>query len=251
MDADHALRAILRAIFLLPAGPVLLAAFGLWLGRRRPAAGRRLAGAALAVLLLLSVPVVAFRLERLVERYPPLAPDAPLAADVIVVLGGGLRRADTPEATELAPVALERLSGAAALARRTGLPLLLSGGRFGTGPAEAEVMQATLRRSFGLEARFVEPRSVDTRGNAAESARLLAAAGLHRVVLVTSAGHMRRAVGEFSAAGLEVIPAPVGAAGASGGELGDWLPGAAALETSYGALYECGGGIVAWLRGRR
>ncbi|MEI8298128.1 MAG: hypothetical protein WCH32_08890, partial [Pseudomonadota bacterium] len=58
MDAEHALRAIVRSVFLLPLGPILVAALGLWLARRRPRAGHALAAAALAALLLLSVPVL-------------------------------------------------------------------------------------------------------------------------------------------------------------------------------------------------
>ena len=247
MDAEHALRAIVRSVFLLPLGPILVAALGLWLARRRPLAGHSLAAAALAALLLLSVPVVASRLTRLVESYPPLAPAALVEADVIVVLGGGLRRADDPSAWTLAPVSLGRLAAAAALVRRTGLPLLLSGGNLESGPSEAEVMQLTLRRAFGLEARFVESHSRDTHENARESARMLRSLGLRRVVLVTSAVHMRRAVDEFTAAGLRVIAAPVAAGVESGADLGDWLPRAAALEVSYEALYECGGRLVAWL----
>ena len=190
---------------------------------------------------------VASRLTGLVESYPPLAPAALVEADVIVVLGGGLRRADDPAAWTLAPVSLGRLAAAAALVRRTGLPLLLSAGNLESGPPEAEVMQLTLRRAFGLEARFVEPSSRDTHENARESARMLRPLGLQRVVLVTSAVHMRRAVDEFAAAGLRVIAAPVAAGVESGAELGDWLPRAGALEVSYEALYECGGRLVAWL----
>ena len=251
MDAELSLRAVCRALFLPPLGPLLLAAFGLWLLARRPWLGRWLVAVALALLLLLSMPVIADRLSALVERYPPLAPAALPAAEVIVVLSGGIRRPPSPAAPTPSPATLERLAGAAALARRTGLPLLLSGGVVGSGPAEADVMQAALREDFGMQARFVERRSRTTAENALESARLLRAAGLRRVALVTSAVHMRRAMGEFSSTGLEIVPVPVGAASDSGRDLADWLPRAAALEVSYAALYEVAGGIVARLRGRR
>ncbi len=250
MDADHALRALARSLVLLPMGPVLLAAFGLWLSRRRPRAGRTLTGVALGLLVLLSLPVVADHLARQVEAYPALAPSRPVVADIIVVLGGGQRRPPAPAAPVPGPETQERLATGAALARRTGLGLLVSGGSFDSGPAEADVMQSALRSQFGLEARFVERRSRDTRENALESARLLRAAGLRRVLLVTSAVHMRRAVDEFLAAGLEVVPAPVAGVADSGAALEDWLPRAGALATSYEALYECLGQTVATLRGR-
>ncbi len=250
MDAEHALRAIARSLVLLPLGPILLASFGLWLGRRRrrPLAGRLVAGAALGLLLALSLPVVANRLSMRVEAYPPLDPSLAVHAEVIVVLGGGMRRPPPPAAAQPSPETIERLAGGAALARRTGLPLLVSGGTFGSAPPEADAMAEALRQQFGLEARFVERRSRDTRENAIESARLLRPAGLRRVLLVTSAVHMRRAVAEFEAVGLDVVPAPVAPASASGGELGDWLPHTAALETSHAALYELGGQLVAGIR---
>jgi uncharacterized SAM-binding protein YcdF (DUF218 family) len=196
------------------------------------------------------VPVVANRLSLQVERYPPLDPSTALRADVIVVLGGGMRRPAPPAPSEPGPDTLERLAGGAALARLTGLPLLVSGGSLGSAPPEADAMAEALRLQFGLEPRFVERRSRDTRENAIESARLLRAAGLRRVVLVTSAVHMPRAVAEFEAVGLDVLPAPVARASVSSAELDDWLPHAAALETSYAALYEAAGQLVAGLRRR-
>ncbi|MNF10614.1 hypothetical protein D3C80_2116090 [compost metagenome] len=49
--------------------------------------------------------------------------------------------------------------------------------------------------------------------------------GLKRVVLVTQAWHMPRSVWSFEAAGLTVVPAPVGFMGAGNGEpFGGWLP---------------------------
>jgi uncharacterized SAM-binding protein YcdF (DUF218 family) len=248
MDAEHALRAIARSLVLLPLGPILLAAFGLWLARRRPLAGRLVAGAALGLLLALSLPVVANRLSMRVEAYPPLDPSLAVHGEVIVVLGGGMRRPPAPAPAQPGADTLERLAGGAALARRTGLPLLVSGGTLDSAPPEADAMAEALRRQFGLEARFVERRSRDTRENAIECARLLRAAGLRRVVLVTSAVHMRRAVAEFEAVGLDVLPAPVAPASAAGANLIDWLPGPAALEVSHAALYEVAGQLVAGVR---
>ena len=250
MDADLVLRALARALILPPLSLALLAGVGLWLIGRRPVLGRWLVGAALALLVLLSIPVVADALAAASEPYAPLSPTAVVEGDVIVVLSGGIRRPAPGMPASLYPVTLERLAGGAALARRTGLPMLLSGGTVERGPAEAEVMQATLRADFGLEARFLERVSRTTHENAVETARVLRAAGLRRVVLVTSSSHMRRAVLEFRAAGLEVTAAPVASASARGRDLSDWLPRPVALTTSYEVLYECAGGVVAWLAGR-
>jgi uncharacterized SAM-binding protein YcdF (DUF218 family) len=246
MDADLAFRAVCRALVLPPGGPLLLGFAGLALLKRWPRIARTLIATSLMVLLVLSLPVVADVLTLAVEEYPPLGASQPVPVGAIVVLGGGMRRngAD-PAGAALTPVSLERLAGGAALARRTGLPLVLSGGSVEPGPAEADVMQATLRRDFGLEARFLERRSRTTRENARETAALLAPSWIKNVVLVTSAVHMRRAAAEFEAAGVTVVPAPVGGTLAVGGGLAAWLPKPVALVRSGDALYELAGELVA------
>lgn len=248
MDAELALRAVARALVLPPCGPLLLGFLGLALLRGWPRVGRALVAIGLTVLLVLSLPVASDVLTLTVEEYPPLGAAQPVPVGAIVVLAGGIRRnAADPAGAALLPESLERLAGGAALARRTGLPLVLSGGSVEPGPAEADVMQATLKRDFGLEARFLERRSRTTRENARETAALLAAVWIKNVVLVTSANHMRRAVAEFEAAGVTVVPAPVGATLTVGRGLTAWLPRASALERSCSALYEIAGSLVARL----
>jgi len=246
MDTDLLVRAVCRAIVLPPGGPLLVGAVGLALLRRRPRTGRALLALALAALLVLSLPVGAGLLTRAAERYPALAPPWP-AADVIVVLGGGISHGAVPEPS---PASLERLAAGARLARATGLPLFLSGGVVDGAEAEARVMQRALRTEFGLEARWLETRSRTTEENARESVPMLRALGLGRVILVTSAVHMPRAVAEFRAAGLEVIPAPVGASEGYPHGVRAWLPSATALARSQAALYELAGRAVATLGGR-
>ena len=254
MDADLAVRAIGRALVLPPGGPLLLGVAGLMLLRRMPRAGSWLIGVSLAVLLIVSLPSCSSRLQAWVEAYAPLDLTRPVTADVVVVLSGGIRR-DSPRAGEatLMPEPLERLAGGVVIARTLRLPLLLSGGAVEPGPAEADVMQETLQQAFGTKARWLERRSRTTRENARESTAILNPLGLRRIVLVTSAAHMGRAVREFEAAGLVVIPAPVGMIGPRGcvAGLACWLPSGAALAVSYGALYEVLGDLVAQLDGGR
>jgi len=248
MDAELAMRAVARALVLPPGGPLLLGFLGLALLRVWPRLGRALVAAGLTALLVLSLPVVSDVLSLAVEEYPPLGAAQPVPVGAIVVLAGGSRwDGVNASGATLLPASLERLAGGAALARRTGLPLLLSGGSVEPGPAEADVMQTTLKRDFGLEARFLERRSRTTRENARETAALLAPVWIKNVVLVTSAVHMRRAVAEFEAAGVTVVPAPVGGTVAVGRGLAAWLPRPAALERSYHALYEIAGTLVAKL----
>jgi uncharacterized SAM-binding protein YcdF (DUF218 family) len=248
VDADLAVRAVARALVLPPGGPLLLGVLGLALLARWPRLARLAIATALGILLVLSLPVTADLLSLAVEDYPPLRESQPVPVGAIVVLSGGVRRnaADAGGAV-LSNASLERLVGGAMLARRTGLPLVLSGGNVEPGIAEADAMALVLRREFGLEARLVERRSRTTRENARETAALLAPLWIKNVVLVTSAMHMRRAVAEFEAAGITVIPAPVGATASVSRGLGAWLPKAAALERSSSALYEMAGLVVSRL----
>ena len=63
-----------------------------------------------SLLLALSLPVVANRLAMTIEHYPPLDPARPVQADVIVVLGGGMRRPPAP-ASPVVPTTLESVTG--------------------------------------------------------------------------------------------------------------------------------------------
>jgi uncharacterized SAM-binding protein YcdF (DUF218 family) len=100
---------------------------------------------------------------------------------------------------------LERLSFGDYIARKTGLPILVTGYH-----VEAAAMRDTLMQNFGATVRWLDDQSYDTFDNARNSVRLLKTDDIHRVVLVTRATHMWRAVHEFTAAGIEVVPAPVG-----------------------------------------
>lgn len=249
MNAELIVHALCRAVVLPPGGLVLMGLAGLALLGRSPRAGRTLLAAAVGLLLLLSLAPVAYALTRAVECCQPLDPEHIPPADVIVVLGGGI--AASAEGAIPAPDTLERIAYAAGLARRTGLPLLLSGGALEVAYPEAEVMARSLKDEFGLEARWLETHSRTTRENATDTAALLRSLGLKRVLLVTSAVHMRRSRAEFRHAGIEPIPAPARSSGAHVPAGLGWLPSAGALLRSHAALYEIAGEIVATLSGRR
>lgn len=230
------LKSILRNLVLPPAGPVLLACAGLLLLKRSARAGRTLIGTGLALLWLLSTPIIAEGLTRLAQRCPALDPNRIPDAQAIVVLGGGGFRSRAPEygggrAAELE--LLERLDYAAWLSRRTALPVLVTG--LGE---EAATMHDVLWRDFGIPVRWVDARAGDTFENARNAARLLSAEGLRRIILITSGTHMLRSVHEFEATGLSVIAAPVGNRLGHAHGLREYFPSATGLLRSYGALYE-------------
>jgi uncharacterized SAM-binding protein YcdF (DUF218 family) len=119
------------------------------------------------------------------------------------------------------------------VARQTNLPVLVTGYSI-----EAAAMRATLLRNFEIEPRWVDDQAYDTFENARNSVRLLAAAGVKRIVLVTHATHMRRAVYEFTDAGLEVVPAPVGMHSVRNYGISRYLPAPEAMLRAYSAIYE-------------
>jgi len=196
--------------------------------------GRSLVFIGIATLWLLSTPIVANSLQRMAEHYPPLDLRAAGDAQAIVILGGGGQRLYAPEydGPAAGPILLDRLSYGAYVAHATHLPILVTGLK-----VEALAMHATLARNFGIEARWVDNAAYDTFENARNSAQLLKADGIQRIILVTHSTHMRRAVEEFRAAGLGVIPAPLGMNDTTHFGLG-LQPYPDALLRSYAAINE-------------
>jgi uncharacterized SAM-binding protein YcdF (DUF218 family) len=228
------LKSLVRELILPPAGPLIVVVLGLLLVRSRRKLGGALVVIGVGSLWLCATPVVADVLTRFAERYPSLDPAKPVNAQAVVILGGGGERI-APEyaGPAIEGPMLERVIYGAFLARRTALPVLVTGS-----PGEAQAMSTTLSRDLGISARWVENQSGDTFENARFSARLLRAAGGHRVVLVTDSTHEWRAAHEFMAAGFEVVPAPVGGDAPRAHGPGGFIPSATGLTRSHRALYE-------------
>lgn len=224
-----------------PVAPLLLIVVGLVLATRRRRGGFALAWAGVAATLLLSTPASVGWLLHGLETAPVVDAAALRQAQAIVVLGAGKRR-HAPEygGETVNRLALERLRYAARLVRRTGLPVLVSGGAPTGDVPEAVLMQAALEEDFRVPVRWVEKASLDTRQNAQFSAVPLRAAGVKRVLLVTHAAHMPRAQAAFEDAGLQVIPAPtawLGGTGAGDQVLGE-LPGPTSAYAGWYAVHE-------------
>jgi uncharacterized SAM-binding protein YcdF (DUF218 family) len=239
------LKPYLEALLMPPLALFALAALGAAVSLWRPRLGKQLIALAVILLWGLSAPVVAAALALGLQTSPPLdlerLPEGPRA---IVVLGADYR----PDAREyggrgggatVGPMSLERLRYAAALARASELPLLVTGGppRPGERPM-AETMAEVLERELGIEARWIEPRAATTRANLENAAVLLAADGIAEVFLVTHAWHMPRAAGAARAAGLSPTPAPTAFASWPPLEPRSFLPSARALRDSALALHE-------------
>jgi uncharacterized SAM-binding protein YcdF (DUF218 family) len=231
----------LVALALLPPlALVTLLAAGLIVHRRHPRLAMSLILLAAIALYALSTPWVSGVLLKSLEISAPLDPVQLQGVDAIVVLGGG-RRLDATEYGHdtLNGLALERLRYGAHLHRASGLPLLVTGGKPGGGTlSEGRIMQQILQDEYGLAARWVEDAAETTWDNARLSATLLQQDGLRRIALVTHAWHLRRAVPQFEAQGLEVVPAGIGFSSTRVDGVLYLLPTPAGLRNSTFALHE-------------
>lgn len=217
--------------------------------RGRPRLATALGVFGVAQLVAFSTDPVATALMRHAEA-PAVATDRPeVTYDAVIVLGGVIESGATRATGTL------QLSGAgdrvtrAFDVLRTGhaRQLLYSCGLVDPQPGdvpESEQVVALLTSWGVAPARLLaETASRNTRENAVESARVVARQGWKRLLLVTSAAHMPRALGCFHAAGLAPDTLPVDhRAGDGRGE--SWLPRAGPLAKSTDALRELAGRLV-------
>lgn len=243
--------AVLTA-FALP--PLLLVVAGLvggllaWRGWR---AGGALAAFAAATQMLLATPFCADLLVASLER--EVRPGVPRPADAtppaaIVILGGDAIRNGGD--LDIGPLTLERLRAGAALQRRTGLPVLVTAGPLSPGDLSlGPLMARSLVDDFVVPVRWVEAAARDTRDNAVFSARLLRAADVGSVHLVTHGWHMPRAQEAFDRLGFATTAAPVRIGEEPAGFVFEWVPRADHLTMSWFAIREWAGRLVYAIRG--
>jgi len=232
-------------LLLPPGGLILLGLFGLLF--RRCWWGRGCVLVSLAAFWLLSIgPGRDALLTPLESAYPPLVDTTSFGPDAAIVLLGGGVYAKAPEyggQDRLAAHALQRANYAATLAKKTGLPVFVSGGAVLSDATEPEglIMRRYLT-DLGVPAVrvHVEASSQNTWENARKLLPVLRLAGIRRVLLVTSAVHMPRAVWCFSAQGMDVLPAPCAymGGGRTPRDIRDYVPYWTTLEYSSLALHE-------------
>jgi uncharacterized SAM-binding protein YcdF (DUF218 family) len=204
---------LIDGLLLPPGGPLLLGMMGLLL--MRLSIGRKLAGLSILLLWLFSMPITGDLLLAGLEKYPPLTEIEinTHQADVIVLLGTR-RYLNAPEygKDSAGPNMLMRLRYAAWLAKKTGLPVIPSGGFTGnTGEeSEARIYAEILRDEFGIPVEHTETRSQNTWENARYTAQLMKKLGLRQAMLVTDAAHMPRAAYAFEHNGIQISAAPTG-----------------------------------------
>jgi uncharacterized SAM-binding protein YcdF (DUF218 family) len=233
---------------------LMLVPIGLLIRRRWP----RLAGvcwvSGLGWLLLWSLPVPSYLLSASLEqRNAPVAPTDLPVVEAIVVLGGGVQ--EDRYGVNLKDPA-DRVWFGAKLFHAGRAPLvILTGGNseeLGSLWPEAPAMAAFIK-DLGVpqDSILLESASRTTRENAVNTQRLLNERGIKRILLVTSAQHMPRALATFRKLGIDVTPAPTDfdASPPTGSLLLRWLPSTEELGRSSRALKEVIGLWVYRLRG--
>ena len=244
------LRSILGSLLLPPILLILAGLVGALLAWRGWRSGAALAALAAAAQLLLATPLAAGLLMASLER--EVASGAPeddgAAPGAIVVLSFEVARGR--EKLDVGPMTLERLRAGAALHRRTGLPLLVSGGRISPEDEPlAALMARSLAEDFGVRVRWAETRSRNTWENAAFSADMLREDGTTSAYVVTHGWHMPRALAAFAQHRFHAVAAPVRLDRAPTPRAGDFVPHAGQLGWSWFALREWAGRLFYAVRG--
>ncbi|NOS36283.1 MAG: hypothetical protein GQ522_06585 [Deltaproteobacteria bacterium] len=246
---------IVLALILPPASLLLIMVVGLLITGRSRFIGRLLLFTGLAFLYLLSVEPMSSTLLRPLEGYaPPFSADYK-GRDAIVVLAGGAKEIPwTGLATQPSSTSLERVVYGVQLQRDSGrLPLVITGGSGDPsmpGISEAEAM-AEVARALGVSKKrlIVEEASRNTLENARYVREAIGAG--RRIILVTSASHMKRASAMFRKAGFDVLPAPCGYRSEEKPlVIKSFIPSATSLSDSSTALYEYFGLVWYRIRGK-
>jgi uncharacterized SAM-binding protein YcdF (DUF218 family) len=243
-------RAVATVLLVPPISLLLVGLVGALIDRRHRRTGRVLTWAGLVGLLLLAMPVTGGSLMIALERDLPLTPPPASPPQAIIILGGDVVRGGIRSvALDLGPISLERLATGAALSRRTGLPILVSGGSLREGDASvAALMADSLQRDFQVPVRWIEAGSLDTWENAHMSAAILREQGFRSIYVVTQAWHLRRAIKAFADTGITVTAAPPRLDRLSAPLAANLVPEVAGWQASYLALHEWIGCVYYALR---
>lgn len=128
--------------------------------------------------------------------------------------------------------------GKVALSAAAGSAQVVSAAAKASKGSEAAAAQNWLAQ-LGLPlAKWVDDQSKDTSGNAQAIAAVLKKDGITRIALVTHASHMPRAMKEFEATDLKILPAPTFFTVSEHGQGLDWFPSGSGLRNSRRILHE-------------
>src|ERR1019366_4908675 len=220
---------------------VLLAAG--FLARKRGAqklAGRLFGAAAVFLLLWSWMPAAALGAWTLERRYPQERLPG-RQAQAIVVLASSFYAPNPPRPRSVPGWGTYLRCRHAAWLYREGwrMPVVASGGGQGDRVMAKIMRDALVAEGVPRESIWLEGDSSSTQENAAFSAKLLLPRGIRRIVLVTVAYHMLRAVRDFRKVGFEVAPAPCAYRSAEfDGSWEQWIPNARAIVINENTMHE-------------
>ena len=171
-----------------------------------------------------------FVMKSLEQDFPPVVIDQLPVVDAIVVLGG-YTDATNSGVVELGD-AVDRLFHGMRLYRAGKAPrVMLVGGAARSNLPEAQVM-ANLLVEFNIsrDIMLLEDKSRNTRQNGLNAVAIMQDKDIKKILLSTSAYHMRRAQAVFEKLGIEVVPAATDYQVLEPDpSILDWLPNAEAL----------------------
>ena len=189
-------------------------------------------------------------LLRSLERpYLDVKIDTLPACDAVVMLGGGL----VPSPDEVGGLHLtkagDRIVATLEIIRLGKAPVLVCGGSAieidGATKVEADLFkQALIERRVPVPEIISLGRCTDTHDEATRTRAIADQRGWRRVLLVSSANHLRRAVATFRGVGIEVVPVPCNfQAGRRSGLLREPIPGFGGFEKMSVWIHE----QIGWL----
>ncbi|HLV28199.1 MAG TPA: YdcF family protein [Burkholderiaceae bacterium] len=188
------------------------------------------------------------------QRYAYHPPDELPTAEAIVVLGGSTA-SNRPNWFEPydRTTTVTRVDTAARLYHAQRAPwVVVSGAALDGTVSESRIMANALQQhGVPAEAIIQESESLTTYENAVYTAKLLKERGLNKVLLVTSALHMPRAMGVFRKQEVDAIPAssPPQLVVPDDPAFSFWQPNTHVLSASRSIVKEYVGMLVYWLRG--
>jgi uncharacterized SAM-binding protein YcdF (DUF218 family) len=211
------LKPYITAVIFSPTLLLLGIAIGIWLSSKKPKLGKSLAVFSTALLWIFSTPAFNVWLSHnlLTQFKPTTAQELKVqGVQAIVVLGGGVETGQPDGIQQLQATALDRLRHGIELSRKTGIPVMVAGGKGWGAKAgsenEAEISRRVAREVFQFEIKWTESESRDTQENASNSKQLLTKQGISKIALVTHSWHMPRSLKAFNKVGFDVTPAPLG-----------------------------------------
>lgn len=187
-----------------------------------------------------------YLMDTLEKDYPPVALEKAPKADAILILGGMTRGiASGNDISDLSDSADRLFHGAMLYKEKAAPVVIVSGGVKVSGKTEAELM-ADILEKWGVPAEdiLLESRSWNTYQNGEYSKKLMQKHKIKKVLLVTSAYHMKRAKAVFEAQGVMVIPMATDYQVVQKEVvIGDVFPDVESLDQTTGAIRE----YIAWL----